>query len=72
MADMGVLDSWRRQRRASTTVMLLGSAVVLWLVFAAVLFGTGEVNVISTRRFFVRPATVLLEASGFDAPMPFA
>ena len=38
--------------------------------FAAVL--RGDVNVISTRRFFVRPATVVFGATGFDAPIPLA
>ena len=32
----------------------------------------GGVNVISTRRFFVRPATVVFGATGFDAPIPLA
>jgi hypothetical protein len=38
--------------------------------FAAVVLGA--VNVISTRRFLVRPATVVFGASGFEAPMPLA
>ena len=32
----------------------------------------GDVNVISTRRFFLWPATVVFGASGFEAPIPFA
>ena len=32
----------------------------------------GVVNVISTRRFFVRPDTVVFGANGFEAPIPFA
>ena len=32
----------------------------------------GDVNVISTRRFLLWPATVVFGASGFEAPIPFA
>jgi hypothetical protein len=38
--------------------------------FAAVF--PGAVKVISTRRFLVRPETVVFGATGFDAPIPLA
>lgn len=38
---------------------------------AALRAGSG-VKVISVRRFFDLPPTVVLFANGFDAPMPFA
>jgi hypothetical protein len=40
--------------------------------FAAVLRGSGDVNVISTRRFLARLAKVVFGATGFAAPIPFA
>jgi len=40
--------------------------------FAAVFLGSGDVKVISTRRFLALFAKVVLGATGFAAPMPFA